>query len=215
MHQGRYSSSALLLLFASIIVGFVVPPVVAAQIHLFKSKEEALAYCNNPKSMIEGENSQQANYAYGVVYPDQQGNDVFYNCGDKNEYPTGVNRSKKDCKKASIKYKDTPEPALRYECIWSGRWVLVQCNPGDGRPPCIPLELKDYVQSHPELLRALLKQQAFSSDDVMHKFQEVEDSYSKADKKLHEILRGALSYYHHSKQKLVDGISSFFGTQTN
>ncbi|KAJ8652556.1 hypothetical protein O0I10_011815 [Lichtheimia ornata] len=214
MHQGRYSSSALLLLFASIMVGFVAPPVVAAETHVSKSKEEALAYCNNIKPMIEGEISQQAKYTHGVVYPDQQGNDVFYNCGYERVEETGINRSKKDCKKASMKYKDTPDPNLRYECLWDGRWAFVKCVQGEDRLFCIPLELEEYLQKHPELLRTLVGRQ-FRSDDVFESLQEASESYNNTREKLRKILRRALIYYHGSKQKLVDGINSFFGTQTN
>lgn len=187
MHQGRYFSSALLLLFASIMIGFVAPPVLAAEVHLFRSKEEALDYCNNIKVMIEGgEYSTQAKYTYDVVYPDQQGNDVFYNCGYQEEQPTDVNRSKKDCSRDSMKYKDTPERGVRYECLWDGRWVLVDCNEGAGRLSCIPLELQEYVKNHPELVRTLLKR-PLTAADVFKLQQALPELYIKSEEKLVSI----------------------------
>ncbi|KAJ8652545.1 hypothetical protein O0I10_011804 [Lichtheimia ornata] len=158
MHQGRYSSSALLLLFASIMVGFIAPPVVAVKVHLSKSKEEALAYCDGIKfKMSNGEYSQEVMHTYQAVYPDQQGNDVFYHCGDRKEYPTDVNRSKKDCKSAATEYKETPNKLVHYECLSDGGWALVDCSPHKGRIICRYPERDEYLQNHPEEFVEYLK----------------------------------------------------------
>ncbi|KAJ8652557.1 hypothetical protein O0I10_011816 [Lichtheimia ornata] len=154
MHQGRCISSALLLFFATIMAGFVAHPVVA-QLHLVNSKDEALKYCKEKEGPSNPETTLGSYYNIYAVYPDQQGNDVFYNCGYERVEKTDVNRSKKDCKVASKTYKDTPVRDYRYKCYSDGRWVLMFCDPADD---CQPLDPEDTEKPNPvrEMLENLL-----------------------------------------------------------
>lgn len=73
VHQG---STTILLCLVIFMATLLVTPGAAVIVKVFKSKDEAEAFCNN----VQGDKNRRYS-----MYPGQGDKDIFYSCGDKTE----------------------------------------------------------------------------------------------------------------------------------